>query len=56
MSKFKCEICSKDPQFEEVTLFRQNPLGEIGIWRCDEHNKLAIDPEIRDIVNFTKVK
>lgn len=45
----KCQIYSKT--IPEVALFRQNALGEMGIWRCREHNLLPIPFEIGDIVS-----
>ena len=46
----KCQICSKT--IPEVSLFRQNAKGEIGIWRCREHNLLPIPFDIGDIVSI----
>ncbi len=32
----KCEVCDKGPQ-EGVTIYRVNPKGVKGIWRCPLH-------------------
>ena len=44
----KCEICGIG-SMQGVTLYRRNPKGETGIWRCAEHHTpetfvLAADP------------
>ncbi len=31
-----CEICNKGPR-EGVTVYRVNPKGQQGIWRCPAH-------------------
>lgn len=49
----KCEICGLGPE-EGVTVFRQNPLGEVGVWRCREDNEVAVDPGVRDLVEVIK--
>lgn len=46
----KCEICGKSPADGVTTLFRQNPLGEVGIWRCEQDNRVAADPEVAQVV------
>jgi hypothetical protein len=50
----KCEICGKGPAPEHggVTVFRQNETGVAGIWRCREHRKAAVDPEVEDITSI----
>lgn len=45
----KCFVCSKGMN-EGVSLFRQNPKGEIGIWACILHAKEEIDPVVLSIV------
>lgn len=45
----KCEICGKGPQ-DGVTVFRQNPKGEKGIWHCAEHNAAKVDSEVVAVV------
>lgn len=52
-----CEICNKGPLGEvATTVYRVNPKGIKGIWRCAEHltpkQRAAIDPEVQDIVNI----
>ena len=46
----ECEVCKKT--LSKVALFRQNPIGEIGIWRCFEHNKTPIDSEVLELVKI----
>lgn len=46
----KCEICGKSVS-DGTTLYRQNPKGEKGIWRCKEHISY-IPPDVEDIVNI----
>lgn len=48
-----CEICKRGIA-DGIALFRQNPKGEKGIWRCREHNQAAIDPEVNDIVTVVE--
>lgn len=43
----KCEVCGKG--VPEVILLRQNPKGEIGIWRCPEHNAVPQNVLVREI-------
>ena len=48
--RMKCEICNLGPE-EGVTIYRQNPLGEKGIWRCQQHSRAAaLDPETQNLV------
>lgn len=30
----KCEVCGRGPVMDCVSIFRVNPTGEVGIWRC----------------------
>ena len=46
----KCEICGKSPSNGTTALFRQNAKGEIGIWRCEEHNRKQADHEVAQLV------
>ena len=50
----KCEVCGKRAPEDNATLFRVNPIGEIGIWRCWKcmtlEQQCAIDPETKHIV------
>jgi hypothetical protein len=39
----RCEICGRGPK-DGVTLHRQNAKGVDGIWRCDDHNTMPVDP------------
>ena len=36
MSRIVCDICGRGPE-QGVTVFRANPKGQIGIWRCKDH-------------------
>lgn len=45
----KCEICGKGPS-DGTNLFRQNPKGETGIWRCAAHSK-PVEDDLVKIVN-----
>lgn len=47
-----CEVCGRTPLEDGVTLWRQNPKGEKGVWRCTVCNKKPQDPEVEDIVNI----
>lgn len=44
----KCEICNLGPS-DGVTVFRQNPKGEKGIWRCGDHTTTAPPREVVEI-------
>ena len=46
----KCEICALGPE-QGVTLYRQNPFGEKGIWRCWRDTKVTVDPETKRLVD-----
>lgn len=46
----KCEICGKSPSDGKTTLLRQNPKGEAGIWRCEQHNRKPVDPVTAQVV------
>lgn len=49
----KCEICGKGPAVESVTVYRVNPKGQRGVWRCWQHlsdpQKSDVDPEVKQI-------
>jgi hypothetical protein len=49
-----CEVCGKGGPL--YTVFRVNPVGQQGVWRCSEHltteQQQAIDPEVKDIVGI----
>lgn len=46
----KCEVCSASPATDSsVALFRQNPKGEIGIWRCQHCNNAPVAQEVGEI-------
>lgn len=36
MGRIACEICHLGPE-DGVNVFRANPKGEVGIWRCKAH-------------------
>lgn len=46
----RCMICNKGMN-DGVTLFRQNPKGEEGIWACREHRFEPVAKEVEDIVD-----
>jgi len=47
-----CELCGANPATDSsVALIRQNPMGEIGIWRCQLCNKRPVDNEVQDIID-----
>lgn len=45
----KCEICGNTPD-NGATLFRQNPKGVTGIWRCECCLQEAPNREVAQIV------
>ncbi len=45
----KCEKCGKAP-WDGITLLRQNPKGEIGIWRCEACNKKPVPDDTAQII------
>lgn len=51
--KFTCEICGADPSTGGLPLYRVNPTGEPGVWRCFKHLaqfQKNDDPELRHLV------
>jgi len=54
----KCEICGQGPAPEDggVTVYRQNAVGEKGVWRCAKHNVVPPDPEVADIVRAIEAR
>jgi hypothetical protein len=46
----KCMVCGKG-MADGVSLFRQNPKGEAGIWACRAHRRDVPDPTVERIVN-----
>lgn len=50
----KCDVCGKTPA-QGVTLIRQNPKGEKGVWLCLAHNVSPIDPEVANVVDALRV-
>jgi len=47
----KCEICGRGPK-DGISVYRQNATGERGRWRCQEHNRVAIDPDVKRLVGI----
>jgi len=51
---FKCEVCG-DGMDEGISLFRVNPTGESGVWRCKRHlnhiQESEIDSGVLSVVN-----
>jgi hypothetical protein len=46
----KCEVCRADPATDSgIALFRQNPKGVTGIWRCQRHNEAPVAQEVGEI-------
>lgn len=45
----RCETCDKGPP-DGVDLYRINPKGLAGRWRCIEHMPSPPDPDLRHIV------
>jgi hypothetical protein len=39
----KCIHCGKTPTEHGVTLLRQNPKGEVGVWACTACNKQPVE-------------
>lgn len=46
----KCMHCGKSPGEHGITLLRQNPKGEIGIWACEACNTKPVDQGLADEV------
>lgn len=44
-----CEKCGKGMK-DGVTLYRQNPKGETGVWRCSACNRTPVDPETAELI------
>ena len=53
ITRMRCEICGRGME-SMVNLHRQNELGEIGIWRCDDHNQLPVCEEVQQIIDALK--
>lgn len=49
-----CEVCGRGPQ-DGVTLLRQNPKGEVGIWRCESCNTQPVDPDLAEAIELGKI-
>lgn len=47
--RMNCGICHRGPA-QGISIFRQNPKGEKGIWRCLDHSDEKIDIEVLEIV------
>ena len=45
----KCERCGKAP-WDGVTLLRQNPKGEAGIWRCEGCNRQPVPDDLAQTI------
>ena len=48
---FRCEICARGPA-QNITVFRVNPKGEKGIFRCSQHLQSPPEKELRDITDL----
>lgn len=49
----KCEICGASVA-NGATLYRVNPKGQRGIWRCIVHMDKMPDPELRRVVEIVE--
>lgn len=47
----RCEKCHRTPCEDRVTLYRVNPPGEEGIFRCRDHYAGEIDPDVELITH-----
>ncbi len=48
----ECEVCHKSPVKDSIAVFRVNPKGEPGIFRCEACLAQPVsDPVLRDIVH-----
>jgi len=50
-SSLKCEVCGQGPQ-HGVAVFRCNPKGQKGIWRCEPHMETPINAEVKEITDI----
>lgn len=52
----KCEICHQGPPEQSIAVYRVNPVGEAGIWRCWDHltasQRGEVDPEVKKITDI----
>jgi len=46
----KCFNCGKTPYEHGITLLRQNPKGEVGIWACETCNRKPVEKELSNLV------
>lgn len=47
----QCVVCGRGPTDKPpVTVYRQNPTGQAGIWACELHATAPVDPEVKAIV------
>lgn len=51
----RCEVCGKSPD-QGANLYRQNPKGQIGIWRCAVHSKPVDDELVRIVAAIKKAE
>lgn len=51
----QCEVCGQGP-INGVSVFRQNPKGEKGRWRCEAHLEKQPDPGVRELVSILESK
>lgn len=49
----RCEICRRGIE-QGVSLHRQNPKGEKGVWRCADCNFKQVDPGVKLILDALK--
>ena len=46
----KCVTCGKSPHSHGITLIRQNPKGEEGIWSCESCNRIPVEQDLADVL------
>jgi hypothetical protein len=52
MMAIECEICGVRPDRDNISVFRVNPKGQAGVWRCEAHLETVIDQETLDFVHI----
>jgi len=48
--RVKCVHCGKSPHHHGITLLRQNPKGEEGVWACETCNRQEVPEDLAMIV------
>jgi hypothetical protein len=48
-----CAVCGRSVEQHGLTMYRTNPLGEVGVWACAQHRGLTpVDPIVEEIVTI----